>query len=52
MPYLKTLKKIPYQKTLSRTLKRCLIMFKKAPYRKNKKQKKHQESKKLPYQGT
>ena len=52
MPYLKTLKKIPYQKTLPRILKRCLIMFKKAPCPKKKTTKKHQESKKLPFQGT
>ena len=52
MPYLKTLKKIPYQKTLPRILKRCIIMFKKAPCPKKKKKKKHQESKKLPCQGT
>ena len=39
MPYLKTLKKIPYQKTLPRILKRCLIMFKKAPCPKKQQQK-------------
>ena len=37
MPYLKTLKKIPYQKTLSGILKRCLIMSKKASYQQTKK---------------
>ena len=34
MPYHKTLKKIPYQKTLSRIIKRCLIMSNKVPYQK------------------
>ena len=42
MPYHKTLKKIPYQETLSRIIKRCLIMSNKVPYQK----KPYQESKK------
>ena len=42
MPYHKTLKKIPYQETLSRIIKRCLIMSNKVPYQK----KTYQESKK------